>query len=800
MGFWVHQVHKGLKSITLMLMKRWAFTGHKIAALVGMLTMGLTVVLMPTSSALAANGSQPTNANGQPGASTLVQAKQDGLDFCKGPYPNNSNLQDKCAQGYVTGISNANNTKKDACDRYSGAEATACGKGYDEGHSNNDQVQSQIAEAANACAEKYPNGSSLSGSSATSGSSTGFGSLPPGATNSNDAIKYIACVAAYRAAAADPNKSKDDICGSISNTTQKAGCEAGVTAFKATQDSGGGDSDSNADPCSKSNTSGPLAWILCPIIKVSNAAITTIGSKPVLAALYINPLKANSGSGLYQLWRVTRDLANAIFVVVFIVIIFSNALSIEQYNVKKILPRLVAAAILVQFSFAFCSIIIDIGNVLGSGIGQLTQSITNSLNSGSSSAADGSVFGYIGGWVFDIFGAALLVAVAIPTLVIFAVGALLGILAVFITVVVRQLVLQVLVIMAPLAFVAWVLPGTENYFKTWYKLITRLVLMYPMIVLILSISGILALTASTDTADGSINKLIAAAFPTIGFFLIPMTFKWAGGAMAFAAGYITGAANKGNKAIKGSQVAKNAQSNYSQKAATLGVTGRNPVTRRVGSLGAGGFGLMGNRANNRMVKLMNEAIDSKSKTVGQRLSSAGNDTLLALAMGNKNEHTTGYKNDTATQVLAIRELAKRKQYDQLRGPVRTQIAASRGAEGGAAIWRTAASGFEGDVRKEAPDVSGFAGGFDSLHTLTPERVSDLHESTIGAVAGSGDSRARQSVLDALVAVQADPQLMAKMSTAKRAALRQHAASFSTEHVIVPGHGTMSGTDFINHHF
>src|SRR3989344_1334499 len=63
-------------------------------------------------------------------------------------------------------------------------------------------------------------------------------------------------------------------------------------------------------------------------------------------------------------WQLVRDIANLGFVLVIIVIAFATILKFEQYGVAKLLPKLIAAAIIVNFSFAIAAVFINFTNIL----------------------------------------------------------------------------------------------------------------------------------------------------------------------------------------------------------------------------------------------------------------------------------------------------------------------------------------------------------------------------------------------------------------------------------------------------
>lgn len=62
-------------------------------------------------------------------------------------------------------------------------------------------------------------------------------------------------------------------------------------------------------------------------------------------------------------WTACRDFANMLFILIMVIIAFGTILRIEQYGVKKLLPKIIGIALLINFSFVFCSIIVDFSNI-----------------------------------------------------------------------------------------------------------------------------------------------------------------------------------------------------------------------------------------------------------------------------------------------------------------------------------------------------------------------------------------------------------------------------------------------------
>lgn len=76
---------------------------------------------------------------------------------------------------------------------------------------------------------------------------------------------------------------------------------------------------------------------------------------------FTNPQKAQL---VQEGWKVARDLTNMFFVLILLAIAFATILRIETYGMKSLLPKLIIAALLINFSLVFAGVIIDFSGVL----------------------------------------------------------------------------------------------------------------------------------------------------------------------------------------------------------------------------------------------------------------------------------------------------------------------------------------------------------------------------------------------------------------------------------------------------
>ncbi len=281
---------------------------------------------------------------------------------------------------------------------------------------------------------------------------------------------------------------------------------------------------------------GSLGFVLCPILSTANNAVKSmIGSDGtgrgfLVELLTITPLEQSVGgeeTELYKTWVAIRDIALGIYVLLFVLIIFGNGLGFDPYTIKRALPRLAAGVLLTWASFFIMQTLVDLSNLVGTAVPALIATTTD--NAG------------IRTYDLDLsFGIAGITIILSIILTFVALGALLvgiaGLLA-------RVIIIYGLVLLAPLAFAAWVLPNTEGMFKKWWKNLIKVLMMFPIVTGMLAIS--LLFQASVGSAAAAPLKIAASLAPLIAIIFIPKTFKWGGEAFAAAAGFMAAKATQG---------------------------------------------------------------------------------------------------------------------------------------------------------------------------------------------------------------------------------------------------------------
>ncbi len=259
------------------------------------------------------------------------------------------------------------------------------------------------------------------------------------------------------------------------------------------------------DASCEKNAGSTLGWFVCPIVFMLSTMSDTV-AQFIEQMLIVPPLGQSSerAKAIQPIWRIMVVFANLILVVAFLIVIFSQATSIglTAYGVKKMLPRIIAAAILINLSFFICALAVDITNVIGGSVKGIIQEGNNALLGSSGAMVYSNIITtsltslMVGGGTVAIVASTGAIAFVLPVLLV---GAL-ALLGIFLAIAFRQALIVIFIILSPLAFAAMILPNTEPLFKKWSQTFMKLLLMYPAIMFIIYGCALFAniLLASSD--------------------------------------------------------------------------------------------------------------------------------------------------------------------------------------------------------------------------------------------------------------------------------------------------------------
>ncbi|HVC42618.1 MAG TPA: conjugal transfer protein TrbL family protein [Candidatus Saccharimonadales bacterium] len=202
----------------------------------------------------------------------------------------------------------------------------------------------------------------------------------------------------------------------------------------------------------------------------------------------IRPLTANPAiSHLNGALALVADvLVGAVLVYASLRSIFEHSIH-ARYALHLVIPRVMASLVMVHGSAYFIQMAVDLNNAIGGIVQSLGGPLTmNTLPwSGSMSAATVSI---IQGSQ-DLFHA------------VFALGVVVAVVILVLSYVIRIAMLDILVVLAPLAALCSVLPDTRRYAYTWLRLFMVAVFMQAVQLIILRVATAVGFGAGSGIAE-----------------------------------------------------------------------------------------------------------------------------------------------------------------------------------------------------------------------------------------------------------------------------------------------------------
>ncbi len=313
-----------------------------------------------------------------------------------------------------------------------------------------------------------------------------------------------------------------------------------------------GDGDSEASDlqrCMKMSNS--LGWILCPVIQWLNDGVQGIYSR-VESDFLIVQSSFFENKNVKEIWESMLGFADTFLVVVIVAIVFSQltGVGIDNYGIKRILPKVIVVAILVNMSYLICQIAVEVSNIVGKSLNDML-SVGISVAPGEMADSKGSLLfgtlltaisgGLIGG-VAASFVTGGWFAVLIPLLVAL-VTALVAVFFFFIMLGIRKAAIIILVLVSPLAMVCYALPNTKNIFDRWLKYFKSLLLLFPICGAMMGGGQLMAkllMSVSTDYFMAFTGLMLMV----VPFFFIPKFLRGALDAIGGIGAAVTGMSRK----------------------------------------------------------------------------------------------------------------------------------------------------------------------------------------------------------------------------------------------------------------
>ena len=381
----------------------------------------------------------------------------------------------------------------------------------------------------------------------------------------------------------ETEKVEDDDSSHETEQTKTQNQNSGTTTAETTSPENANSENQNELSCSEQI--GILSFIVCPTTGLLAKGIDALYST-IETFLVIKPITSDNKSPIYIIWSYIRNVANILFIIFLLLIVYSQVtgLGFSNYNIKKMLPKLIIAAILVNFSYLICQVLVDVSNIIGNALKSFLEGIATTAiqNQHPEAKLDEPLN------IYDIFLAiaggtslTILGGVGIATAVA-ASGGLLSILftlipivfAGFIAVVVglitislRQAVVILLTITSPIIFALYVLPNTHKYYLKWKSIFAQMLVFFPAFSFLFGVSKVLGylFIFSSETPFGVIIGIAVQVLPIM--FAIKM-LSMSKSVLGDVNQALSGVSGKLNKTVSKefSTAAELARANYQKRA------------------------------------------------------------------------------------------------------------------------------------------------------------------------------------------------------------------------------------------
>ena len=237
-----------------------------------------------------------------------------------------------------------------------------------------------------------------------------------------------------------------------------------------------------------------IGWIVCPVMEKAAwigdqsfqfLSKTFLETEPELVATYG---AGKEPSGTYKSWELARNIANVMFIAAFLIIILSQVTGrgLDNYGIKKMLPRIIIAAVAVNVSYFICQAMVDLSNILGYEVQNFLVDMARDVSDRTAMPVASDTGIQRGtGTLAVIAGIALASVVAvwlILSIMIPAIGVIVTtVITLIIILLMRKAFIILLVVVSPIAFVLYLLPNTEQYFRKWLSMFWKLLMVFPVI-------------------------------------------------------------------------------------------------------------------------------------------------------------------------------------------------------------------------------------------------------------------------------------------------------------------------------
>ncbi len=286
-----------------------------------------------------------------------------------------------------------------------------------------------------------------------------------------------------------------------------------------------------------------IGYIICPLSRFL-AKVVDNTFQAFSVYFKVTPLDRGTpaGDALHKVWALMRNIANAIFILIFLLVIAAQVsnFGISNYGVKRMLPKLIVTALIINASYILCTFAVDVANILGNTLRNVMElmvpnaplkldfaaqsdAANNWSNTTNSIVAHTALVGSVG---------LVALTASIVGLIPLLVGAAIAVITAMILILIRYVAILGLVAIAPLAIACSLLPGTKSWYKRWLSMFTSMLMLYPLISLIVgasTLASVIVMNSSLTRETGGVTLvLFGLAIQFLPLALTPLMLKFGG--------------------------------------------------------------------------------------------------------------------------------------------------------------------------------------------------------------------------------------------------------------------------------
>lgn len=245
------------------------------------------------------------------------------------------------------------------------------------------------------------------------------------------------------------------------------------------------------------------------------------------------------GGSIDSAWATLRDLANIVFIFILLWAAIQTILELNTQNFSKTIKNIIIIALLINFSMFFSKVVIDASNIVTIGfynsIFESTKNtsvqITSQTSSTDTTTQSTSIGGFSGvimkalgiqswfgkgslGNTNDISNNLIIGIMGMVTMLILSIVLLVA----MIMFVARFILLIFIIILSPLAFIAYVIPALSGNFKKWWDALVDQSFFAPYFMLLMWVA-IKLINSLGLNQGGEFGAVISNPQSTVGLFL-----------------------------------------------------------------------------------------------------------------------------------------------------------------------------------------------------------------------------------------------------------------------------------------